>query len=119
MKYTKLEIENKVKQMIVDQVGVTPYQITEEKDLITDLGMDSLDCVELALTIEEEFGVSIPEAKANEARTVGNVFKMVEEIVNLGMDAAAQDEEGCEARRKVRGLTQKGESGSARDGEDK
>lgn len=80
MKYTKQEIENKVRQMIVDAIGATPYQITEEKRLKEDLGMDSLDCVELELTIEEGFGITVPEAKADEVKTFGDAVRMVEEI---------------------------------------
>lgn len=82
MKYTKQEIENTVRQLVVDSIGVTPDKITTEKDLTSDLGMDSLDRIELAMTIENHFGIIIPEDRADKINTFGDAVSLAEELVN-------------------------------------
>jgi len=63
-------IEEKVKKIIVDQLGVDEAEVTPEAKLIDDLGADSLDTVELVMALEEEFGVEIPDEDAEKIATV-------------------------------------------------
>lgn len=72
-------IEQRVKDIIVDQLGVNPDQVTNEAKFIEDLGADSLDTVELVMALEEEFGQEIPDEEAEKLQSVGDVIKYVEE----------------------------------------
>jgi len=62
--------EERVKQIIVDQLGVAPEQVTAEASFIDDLGADSLDTVELVMALEEEFETEIPDEEAEKITTV-------------------------------------------------
>jgi acyl carrier protein len=70
---------DRVKEIIVEQLGVNPDQVTPEAKFIEDLGADSLDTVELVMAFEEEFGTEIPDEDAEKLQTVGDVIKYVEE----------------------------------------
>ena len=72
-------IEEKVKDIIVEQLGVNPEQVTPQSSFIDDLGADSLDIVELVRAFEEEFGVEVPDEDAEKLQTVGDVIKYIEE----------------------------------------
>lgn len=72
-------IEEKVKNIIVEQLGVTPEQVTPTASFIEDLGADSLDTVELVMAFEEEFSVEVPDEDAEKLQTVGDVVKYIEE----------------------------------------
>src|SRR6266511_3405611 len=72
-------IEEKVKDIIVEQLGVNPEQVTPQASFIEDLGADSLDVVELVMAFEEEFGVEVPDEDAEKLQTVGDVIKYIEE----------------------------------------
>jgi len=72
-------IEEKVKDIIVEQLGVNPEQVTPQASSIEDLGADSLDIVELVMAFEEEFGVEVPDEDAEKLQTVGDVVKYIEE----------------------------------------
>ena len=72
-------IEEKVKDIIVDQLGVNPEQVTPSASFIEDLGADSLDTVELVMAFEEEFGVEVPDEDAEKLQSVGDVIKYIEE----------------------------------------
>jgi acyl carrier protein len=72
-------IEQRVKEIIVEQLGVTAEQVTPEAKFIEDLGADSLDTVELVMALEEEFGQEIPDEEAEKLQTVGDVTKYIEE----------------------------------------
>jgi acyl carrier protein len=72
-------ISEKVKDIIVEQLGVNPEQVTETASFIEDLGADSLDTVELVMAFEEEFGVEVPDEDAEKLLTVGDVVKYIEE----------------------------------------
>ncbi len=77
------DIEQKVKEIIVNQLNVNEEQITPEASFIDDLGADSLDTVELIMAFEEEFkeqmgGAEIPESEAEKLTTVGKVIEYIE-----------------------------------------
>ena len=72
-------IQDRVKEIIVEQLGVNPDQVTPEAKFIEDLGADSLDTVELVMAFEEEFGAEIPDEDAEKLQTVGDVVKYIED----------------------------------------
>ncbi len=72
-------IEDKVKDIIVEQLGVNPEQVTPQAKFIEDLGADSLDTVELVMAFEEEFNVEVPDEEAEKLQTVGDVVKYIED----------------------------------------
>ena len=72
-------IADRVKEIIVEQLGVNPDQVTPEAKFIEDLGADSLDTVELVMAFEEEFGAEIPDEDAEKLQAVGDVIKYIEE----------------------------------------
>lgn len=72
-------IEEKVKDIIVEQLGVNAEQVTPTARFIEDLGADSLDTVELVMAFEEEFGAEIPDEKAEKLLTVGDVITYIKE----------------------------------------
>ena len=75
------EIFDKVKGIIVEQLGVTDTAVTMEASFIDDLGADSLDIVELVMAIEEEFDIEIPDSDAEKVVTVGDVVDYIKENV--------------------------------------
>jgi len=72
-------ISEKVKQIIVDKLGVDESEVTPEASFTNDLGADSLDTVELIMEFENEFNISIPDDKAEGIQTVGDAIKYVED----------------------------------------
>ena len=72
-------VADRVKEIIVEQLGVNPDQVTSEAKFIEDLGADSLDTVELVMAFEEEFGAEIPDEDAEKLQTVGDVIKYIED----------------------------------------
>lgn len=72
-------IQERVKEIIVEQLGVNPEKVTPEAKILDDLGADSLDTVELVMAFEEEFGAEIPDEDAEKLQTVGDVIKYIEE----------------------------------------
>ena len=72
-------IDQRVKDIIVEQLGVNADQVTPEAKFIEDLGADSLDIVELVMALEEEFGNEIPDEQAEKLLTVGDVVKYIED----------------------------------------
>lgn len=72
-------IEEQVREIIVEKLKVAPDDVTPEKDIVRDLGADSLDQVELVMDLEEKFGVDeIPEEESSQLKTVGDVIKYIE-----------------------------------------
>ncbi len=69
----------KIKSIIVEQLGVEESEVTPEADFIDDLGADSLDTVELVMAFEEEYGIEISDEHAEKLRTVGDVEKYIDE----------------------------------------
>ena len=79
-----MALEDKVKEIIVEQLGVNAEQVTTEAAFIEDLGADSLDTVELVMAFEEEFDAEIPDEDAEKLTTVGGV---VQYLKDKGLDA--------------------------------
>ncbi len=75
------EIFEKVKNIIVEQLGASESAITLEASFIDDLGADSLDIVELIMALEEEFDIEIPDSDAEKVATVGDVVDYIKEHV--------------------------------------
>jgi acyl carrier protein len=73
------EIFDKVKETIVDKLGVDESAVKEAASFIEDLGADSLDIVDLVMALEEEFGIDIPDEEAQNIKTVGDAVKYIQE----------------------------------------
>jgi len=69
---------DKIKEVIIDKLGVEDSAITEEAHFVDDLGADSLDTVELIMEFEEEFGIEIPDEDAEKITTVANALEYIE-----------------------------------------
>ena len=72
-------IAEKVKEIIVDKLGVDESEVTTDASFTNDLGADSLDTVELIMEFENEFGISIPDDQAENIQTVGQAIKYIED----------------------------------------
>ena len=75
---SETSVEAKVKEIIIDQLGVDEKEVTSEASFIDGLGADSLDTVELVMAFEEEFGSEISDSQAEKILTVGDAIKFVE-----------------------------------------
>ncbi len=75
------EIEEKVKAIIVDKLGVDKNEVTMEANFSTDLNADSLDTVDLIMEIEKAFNITIPEEETQNIATVGDAVRFVEKAV--------------------------------------
>jgi len=73
-----MDISAKVKEIIVEKLGVDPNEVTPEASFTNDLGADSLDTVELIMEFEKEFNVSIPDEQAENIQTVGEAVAYLE-----------------------------------------
>ena len=73
------EIAQKVKQIIIDKLGVEESEVTPEASFTNDLGADSLDTVELIMEFEKEFNISIPDDQAENIGTVGQAISYLEQ----------------------------------------
>jgi acyl carrier protein len=71
--------QDKIKQIIADQLGVKKEEVTDNAKFVDDLGADSLDTVELVMALEEEFGIEIPDEEAEKLATVGDALRYIEE----------------------------------------
>ena len=69
-----------VAKILADQLGISQSKITPESDIVKDLGADSLDVVELLMTLEDNTGKTIPEEKVADLKTVGDVVAMLESL---------------------------------------
>ena len=74
-----MAVEEKVKSIISEQLGVKPEEVTPGASFIDDLGADSLDTVELVMALEEEFNIEIPDEDAEKMTTVGEAIKYIED----------------------------------------
>ena len=73
-----MDVEAKVKEIIIDKLGVEESQITPEASFTNDLGADSLDTVELIMEFEKEFNIAIPDEQAEKISTVGDAIAYIE-----------------------------------------
>jgi acyl carrier protein len=76
-----MAVDEKIKSIIAEQLGVKVEEVTPQASFIDDLGADSLDTVELIMALEEEFSVEIPDEDAEKMTTVGHAIKYIEEKV--------------------------------------
>ena len=77
------DVAAKVKEIIVEKLGVDPSEVTENASFTNDLGADSLDIVELVMDFEKQFGIEIPDDDAGDKiATVGDAIKYIEDKVN-------------------------------------
>lgn len=74
-----MSLFDKVKSIIVEQLGVEAEDVKMESSFVDDLGADSLDIVELVMALEEEFDIEIPDEDAEKIRTVGEAVKYIQE----------------------------------------
>lgn len=70
---------DKVKELIAKQLNKPVADITDEKDVKVDLGADSLDVVDMIMSFEDEFGISVPDEEAVNIKTVGDIIKLIDE----------------------------------------
>ena len=75
----KEEIFDKLKELVVDQLGVEEDEVTMEATMQDDLGADSLDLVDLVMSVEEEFGVKVADEDLENIKTVGDIVNSIEE----------------------------------------
>ncbi len=73
-----MDVFEKVKKILCDQLDLEEEQVTEEAEVIEDLGADSLDIVDLVMTLEEEFDTEIPDEDIENLKTVGDIVKYIE-----------------------------------------
>ena len=69
---------DKIKELLANQLNIDKSNITESSKIVDDLGADSLDVVELLMTLEDEFGISVSDEEALEIKTVGDIAKIIE-----------------------------------------
>ena len=74
-----MSVAEKVKETIVEQLGVTPDEATDDASFVEDLGADSLDTVESVMALEEEFGIEISDEDAEKIKTVKDAVSYIEE----------------------------------------
>ena len=72
-------VEAKVREIIINELGVEPEKVTPEASFVEDLGADSLDTVELVMAFEEEFGMEIPDEDAEQLQSVGDAIRYIQE----------------------------------------
>ena len=77
-----MAVEERIREIIVEQLGVSADEAVNEASFIDDLGADSLDIVELVMAIEEEFGIEVPDEDAERMQSIGDVISYVQEKTN-------------------------------------
>jgi acyl carrier protein len=73
------DIEARVKDIIINELGVEAEKVTPDASFVEDLGADSLDTVELVMAFEEEFGIEIPDEDAEKMQTVGDAIEYIKQ----------------------------------------
>lgn len=69
----------RVVELVAEQLGISKDTVSAESNIIEDLGADSLDVIEMLMTLEEEFGITIPDDKINQIKTVGQICELIEQ----------------------------------------
>lgn len=69
---------DKVAELVAEQLGIDKKNITMDSNIIEDLGADSLDVIEMLMTLEDECGITIPDEKINQIKTVGQIVELIE-----------------------------------------
>ena len=77
-----MSVEERVKKIIVEQLGISSDEVTSDAKFVDDLGADSLDIVELIMAFEEQFDIEIPDEDAEKIETVGDAIKYIEERIS-------------------------------------
>ena len=72
-------IIEKVKQLVAEQLGIDINTIKDDSNILEDLGADSLDIIEMLMTLEDEYGVTIPDDKINQVKTISEIAKLIED----------------------------------------
>lgn len=75
------DVASKVKEIIVDKLGVEPSEVTETASFVNDLGADSLDTVELIMEFEHQFGIDMPAEQSENIQTVGEAIAAIEKVI--------------------------------------
>ena len=75
-----MAIIDEVREVVVEQLNVSPEEVKEDSKFVDDLGADSLDVVELVMALEEKFDIEIPDDQAEAIQTVGDAVKFIENI---------------------------------------
>lgn len=71
---------DKVREMLANQLNIEVDKIDENSRVIEDLGADSLDMIEMLMALEEEFGITVPDEKADSLKTVGDIVKYIDSV---------------------------------------
>lgn len=72
-------IIEKVKDLVAEQLGISKDTIKPESNILEDLGADSLDVIEMLMTLEDEYGITIPDDKINQVKTISEIVALIEE----------------------------------------
>ena len=88
MAHENMNIDEKIKSIVVEQLGVSPEEVTPEAAFVEDLGADSLDVVELVMALEEEFNIEISDEDAENIQKVGDCI----EYINKHLEAEEKKE---------------------------
>lgn len=71
---------DKIREMLANQLNIEADKIKEDSKIIEDLGADSLDMIEMLMALEEEFGITVPDDKADSLKTVGDIAKYIDSV---------------------------------------
>ncbi len=69
----------KVAELVAEQLGISKDSVKMESKILEDLGADSLDVIEMLMTLEEEYGISIPDEKISQIKTIGEIVALIED----------------------------------------
>lgn len=69
----------KVAELVAEQLGISKDSVKMESNILEDLGADSLDVIEMLMTLEEEYGISIPDEKISQIKTIGEIVALIED----------------------------------------
>lgn len=98
-----MSVEEEICSIVVEQLGVSPEEVSREKSFVEDLNADSLDITELVMTIEERFGIEIPVEQAELMRTVGDLIDFVVKISDPSRIVEDQSQEETLSHDKPQG----------------